>query len=341
MTENGHQSKALRIKACGDEYYLARYNNYTFVQDQSRRRRLRRHLLRKLRKLVEEFAVCVGQQVVLIDYYNNHCTSSTANEHREKFYVYGAQPLKCIIENLAPWVMNDLQNCLKQLPNNSPISPSYDQAHGIQGAKSDLPIISITEMKQTELRSFIPVIIKYTTGRRKIGWGCKDAKPHWWPPDIPWRNIKSDHRDDFQKAKVPWTEALRNIVSNCYRYYYREDLLHYLAKDANNADQNQNLLNNSANDANDADQNQNHSLYVDNSQTDTSVHVLPIAEKCLQTSYEITNANLPNQDKSHKYHPSRSIMKEFKLDQLRDGDHQAIHRIAIDPEGDHDIILVQ
>jgi nuclear respiratory factor 1 len=101
-------------------------------------------------------------------------------------------------------------------------------------------------MTQAQLRAFIPLMLKYSTGRGKPGWGREDTKPPWWPKEVPWANVRMDARDMKEKQKVfslilesfvdlqcpiaihfqvSWTLALREIVLNCYRYHGREDLL--------------------------------------------------------------------------------------------------------------------
>uniref|UniRef100_A0A672ZX62 Nuclear respiratory factor 1 NLS/DNA-binding dimerisation domain-containing protein n=1 Tax=Sphaeramia orbicularis TaxID=375764 RepID=A0A672ZX62_9TELE len=76
------------------------------------------------------------------------------------------------------------------------------------------------------LTSFIPEMLKYSTGRGKPGWGKESCKPVWWPEDIPWANVRSDVRTEEQKQRVSWTQALRTIVKNCYKQHGREDLLY-------------------------------------------------------------------------------------------------------------------
>lgn len=42
---------------------------------------------------------------------------------------------------------------------------------------------------------------------------------------MPWQNVRSDCRSEDEKARISWTNALRQIVKNCYKYHGREDLL--------------------------------------------------------------------------------------------------------------------
>ena len=83
----------------------------------------------------------------------------------------------------------------------------------------------VDKMTQAQLRAFIPIMLKYSTGRGKPGWGRDNTKPPWWPEEVPWANVRSDVRNEMDKQKISWTNALRKVVRNCYRYHGREELL--------------------------------------------------------------------------------------------------------------------
>ena len=55
---------------------------------------------------------------------------------------------------------------------------------------------------QAQLRAFIPLMLKYSTGRGKPGWGKESTKPPWWPKHVPWANVRMDARTDEEKSKV-------------------------------------------------------------------------------------------------------------------------------------------
>ena len=52
------------------------------------------------------------------------------------------------------------------------------------------------------MRAFIPLMLKYSTGRGKPGWGKDCTRPPWWPKHVPWANVRMDARNDEQKSKV-------------------------------------------------------------------------------------------------------------------------------------------
>lgn len=89
----------------------------------------------------------------------------------------------------------------------------------------------VEKMTQAQLRAFIPLMLKYSTGRGKPGWGKESTRPAWWPKDLPWANVRSDARTEDEKQKVSWTHALRQIVINCYKHHGREDLLPAFTED--------------------------------------------------------------------------------------------------------------
>ena len=75
----------------------------------------------------------------------------------------------------------------------------------------------VEKMTQAQLRAFIPLMLKYSTGRGKPGWGKESTMPSWWPRGVPWANVRMDARREDEKQRVSWTHALRQIVVNCYR----------------------------------------------------------------------------------------------------------------------------
>uniref|UniRef100_A0A182S654 Nuclear respiratory factor 1 NLS/DNA-binding dimerisation domain-containing protein n=1 Tax=Anopheles maculatus TaxID=74869 RepID=A0A182S654_9DIPT len=57
-------------------------------------------------------------------------------------------------------------------------------------------------MTQAQLRAFIPLMLKYSTGRGKPGWGRDSTRPPWWPKELPWANVRMDARTEDEKQKV-------------------------------------------------------------------------------------------------------------------------------------------
>lgn len=45
-------------------------------------------------------------------------------------------------------------------------------------------------------------IIVVFIGRVKPGWGRESTKPPWWPPNLPWANVRMDARSEDIKHKV-------------------------------------------------------------------------------------------------------------------------------------------
>ena len=60
----------------------------------------------------------------------------------------------------------------------------------------------VEKMTQAQLRAFIPLMLKYSTGRGKPGWGKDTTKPPWWPEGVPWANVRMDARKTDDKQKV-------------------------------------------------------------------------------------------------------------------------------------------
>lgn len=57
----------------------------------------------------------------------------------------------------------------------------------------------VEKMTQAQLRAFIPLMLKYSTGRGKPGWGRDSTRPPWWPKELPWANVRMDARSAFSE----------------------------------------------------------------------------------------------------------------------------------------------
>lgn len=60
----------------------------------------------------------------------------------------------------------------------------------------------VEKMTQAQLRAFIPLMLKYSTRRGKLGWGRESTRPPWWPKELPWANVRMDTRSKDEKQKV-------------------------------------------------------------------------------------------------------------------------------------------
>ncbi|XP_059621471.1 DNA-binding protein Ewg isoform X5 [Phlebotomus argentipes] len=188
---------------------------HSFETNPSIRKRQQNRLLRKLRQTIFEFATRVGQQAIVL--------VATPGKPNTSYKVFGAKPLEDVVKNLKSIVMEELETALAQ---QAPPPPQEDPS------LFELPPLIIDgiptpveKMTQAQLRAFIPLMLKYSTGRGKPGWGRESTRPQWWPLELPWANVRMDARTEEEKQKISWTHALRKIVINCYKYHGREDLL--------------------------------------------------------------------------------------------------------------------
>ena len=55
---------------------------------------------------------------------------------------------------------------------------------------------------------------------------CEGAEGEYENPFINYIHFKLDPRDEEAKRNNPWTNVLKTIIKNCYKYHGREDLLH-------------------------------------------------------------------------------------------------------------------
>lgn len=148
---------------------------------------------------------------------------ATPGKPSTSYKVFGAKPLEDVVKNLKNIVMEELETALaQQAPPPVQEDPSLFELPPLIIDGIPTPV---EKMTQAQLRAFIPLMLKYSTGRGKPGWGRESTRPHWWPKELPWANVRMDARTEDDKQKISWTHALRKIVINCYKYHGREDLL--------------------------------------------------------------------------------------------------------------------
>ncbi|XP_017890116.1 DNA-binding protein P3A2 isoform X3 [Ceratina calcarata] len=188
---------------------------HSFETNPSIRKRQQNRLLRKLRQTIDEFATRVGQQAVVL--------VATPGKPNSSYKVFGAKPLEDVVKNLRNVIMEELENALaQQAPPPVQDDPSLYELPPLIIDGIPTPV---EKMTQAQLRAFIPLMLKYSTGRGKPGWGRDSTRPPWWPKELPWANVRMDARTEDEKQKISWTHALRQIVINCYKFHGREDLL--------------------------------------------------------------------------------------------------------------------
>ena len=201
-----------------------RKRQHTFETNPSFRKRHCSKLTKKLKETIDELAARVGLQAVVVTYR----PGKGNGKNEPSFKVFGAAPLVNIVKNQHDAIVNEMEAALHQQAPPIPVPPPSHQGEPLY----DLPPLifdgiptPVHKMTQAQLRTFIPNMLKYSTGRGKPGWGKDDVRPPWWPDDVPWANVRSDMRTAEQKKALQWTDALRRIVINCYLHHGRMDLL--------------------------------------------------------------------------------------------------------------------
>ena len=209
-----------------------RKRSMTFETNPSLRKRHCSKLSKKLKETIDEVSMRVGLQAVVVMYKPAKASTPGAEglKNEASFKVFGAAPLSNVVKNQKDAIIAEMEAALHQ--QAPPITHTVTKTHSSGEVLHDLPPLifdgiptPVHKMTQAQLRTFIPNMLKFATGRGKPGWGKEDVKPPWWPADVPWANVRSDIRSDEQKKKLPWTDALRRIVIACYVHYSRIDLL--------------------------------------------------------------------------------------------------------------------
>lgn len=188
---------------------------HSFETNPSIRKRQQTRLLRKLKYTLEEYTTRIGQQAVIL------CATPGKQPQNQVYKCFGSQPLESIIRNCRQVIMPELEQAIASQMPSSQLDNQYELPPVcVEGIPTP-----VDKMTQAQLRQFIPEMMKYSTGRSKPGWGKVEFRPHWWPSDLPWANVRSDVRSEEEKKRVSWTHALRTIVKNCYKHHGREDLM--------------------------------------------------------------------------------------------------------------------
>lgn len=188
---------------------------HSFETNPSVRKRQQTRLIRKLRASIDEYTMRVGQQAVVL--------ITMPGKAVHNFKVFGAQPLESVIRACKHEIMGELEQALLE---QAPLQFKEDASkHELPALVIDGIPTPVEKMTQAQLRAFIPLMLKYSTGRGKPGWGKESTRPAWWPETLPWANVRSDARDECEKQRISWTTTLRQIVTNCYKFHGRDDLL--------------------------------------------------------------------------------------------------------------------
>ncbi|KAK2186184.1 hypothetical protein NP493_212g10038 [Ridgeia piscesae] len=169
---------------------------HSFETNPSIRKRQQTRLMRKLKNTIDEYITRVGQQAVVLC-----CLPGKSSQSTSSYKVFGSQPLEAVIRGTKEHIMRELEKSLQQ---QAPPSHIDNSLHELPPLVIDGIPTPVDKMTQAQLRTFIPLMLKYSTGRGKPGWGKDECRPIWWPEDIPWANVRSDVRieDDKQKAQL-------------------------------------------------------------------------------------------------------------------------------------------
>lgn len=107
---------------------------------------------------IYEFATRVGQQAIVL--------VATPGKPNTSYKVFGAKPLEDVVRNLKSIVMEELESALaQQAPPPVQEDPSLFELPPLIIDGIPTPV---EKMTQAQLRAFIPLMLKYSTGREEI-----------------------------------------------------------------------------------------------------------------------------------------------------------------------------
>ena len=81
--------------------------SHTFETNPSIRKRQQTRLLRKLKAIIDEFSVRVGQQAIVL-------VATPGKQTANNFRAFGAKPLEDVVRNLKTVIMGELETALSQ-----------------------------------------------------------------------------------------------------------------------------------------------------------------------------------------------------------------------------------
>lgn len=183
-----------------------RKRNHSFETNPSIRKRQQTRLLRRLKATIDEYTTRVGQQAIVL--------VVTPQKSQNNFKVFGAKPLENVVRSCKQVIMNELDNCLAQ--QAPPPVKGDSSKHELPPLVVDGIPTPVEKMTQAQLRAFIPLMLKYSTGRGKPGWGKESTRPPWWPEGLPWANVRSDARSDDDKLKVGNVRIITSCSCCCH-----------------------------------------------------------------------------------------------------------------------------
>lgn len=112
--------------------------------------------LYSLQQTIFEYATRVGQQAVVL--------VATPGKPNNIYKVFGAKPLEDVIKNLRNMVMDELESALaQQAPPKVQDDPSLFELPPLIIDGIPTPV---EKMTQAQLRAFIPLMLKYSTGKQ-------------------------------------------------------------------------------------------------------------------------------------------------------------------------------
>ncbi|CAA9993333.1 unnamed protein product, partial [Nesidiocoris tenuis] len=188
---------------------------HTFEKDPIARKRQCNRLYKRVKLILDELNARVGQQVVVI-------MAQPPTSKVNTIKTYGSTPLRNVVTRYHPTIIRDLSEALA---SKEPSRIDNPLLFDLPNLIIDGVATPIHKMTQAQLREFIPLMLRYSTGRGKPGWGHESTRPCWWPMDIPWANVRVDLREPDVKNRETWSAALRRIIVACYEHHGRLDLL--------------------------------------------------------------------------------------------------------------------
>ena len=139
-----------------------RKRQHIFETNPSFRKRQCSKLTKRLKETIEELSSRVGLQAVVVMYR----PGKGSGKSEPSFKVFGAAPLVNIVKNQQEPIVNEMETALhKQIPMTTETQTANENLHELPPLDFDGIPTPVHKMTQAQLRTFIPNMLKYSTGK--------------------------------------------------------------------------------------------------------------------------------------------------------------------------------
>ena len=188
------------------------------------RQKQQKRLLRKLQACAQEYCLRLGEECAVVASVRSSSHSSSDHLGQREVQVFGSKSFEEILRQHTDAMKVVLEEKEKANQTTSSLDAVLPGASGVPVLP--LPPRDLDAMNGNELKSYVPLLLRHCMGRSRPMWGMDEHRPVWWPPEIPFQNVRMDTREaGQQREKQTWSSCLRQMVRACFLYFGCDALL--------------------------------------------------------------------------------------------------------------------